>query len=315
MQERRMFPIVLLAGLLILTGCFRQADNEFEPVILDGGQGVEPTPSALFFEVTPDSATPEGSPLPFLEISPPETETGPTEEPVVEFILPTEDLALTESAPDSGSETRADDNGNAPLIVTVAVSPTPPIPPTSSVPTVESQTGPQFITPGAPMNPNVIIITNTPEPEFTATSTPSGLITPTGIFEALEANCIYVVRGGDSLYRIAIVNNTTVAALRTANPQLVGDLIRPGQELRLPDCQPENPDAAPVVEVTAPPAPTDIIPTQPGGTTEYVVRAGDTLFNLATRFGVTVNQIVTLNNLANPNSLSIGQRLLIPSND
>jgi LysM repeat protein len=311
-----MFPIVLLAGLLLLTGCFRQADNEFQPVILDGDQGVQPTSSALFVEVTPDAATLEGSPLPFLEISPPETESGPTEEPpIVEFVLPTEDLTLTETAP----ETRVD--GAAPLIVTVEISPTPPTAPTSSVPTVEGSvpTGPQFITPGAPSNPNVVIITNTPvpaEPEFTTTNTPSGLITPTGVFEALAANCIYVVRGGDSLYRIAIVNDTTVAALRAANPQISGDLIRPGQEMRLPDCEPEDPDAAPAVEVTAPAAaPTEIVaPTDAGGMTEYVVRPGDTLFNLAGRFGVTVSQIVQANNLANPNSLSIGQRLLIPSN-
>lgn len=45
---------------------------------------------------------------------------------------------------------------------------------------------------------------------------------------------------------------------------------------------------------------------------EYVVVAGDTLVALATRFGVTVEELVALNGLANPDQLDIGQVLRLP---
>jgi len=47
-------------------------------------------------------------------------------------------------------------------------------------------------------------------------------------------------------------------------------------------------------------------------TTSYVVVHGDTLFKIARRFGVTVNELVALNHIANPNRIQVGQVLLIP---
>lgn len=45
----------------------------------------------------------------------------------------------------------------------------------------------------------------------------------------------------------------------------------------------------------------------------YTVKAGDTLTQLALRFGVPVNQIAADNALGNPNTLSVGQSLVISS--
>jgi murein DD-endopeptidase MepM/ murein hydrolase activator NlpD len=44
----------------------------------------------------------------------------------------------------------------------------------------------------------------------------------------------------------------------------------------------------------------------------YIVEEGDTLLVIAQRFGVTVDDLVETNNLANANSLLIGDRLIIP---
>jgi len=44
----------------------------------------------------------------------------------------------------------------------------------------------------------------------------------------------------------------------------------------------------------------------------YIVRAGDTLSQIATRFGTTVAAIMEANNLTNPNLIFVGQVLLIP---
>lgn len=49
-----------------------------------------------------------------------------------------------------------------------------------------------------------------------------------------------------------------------------------------------------------------------GGTTEYVVRPGDTLWLLAQRFGTTVDEIMRINGLTS-DALNIGQVLRIPS--
>jgi len=50
-----------------------------------------------------------------------------------------------------------------------------------------------------------------------------------------------------------------------------------------------------------------------GTTFEYSIRAGDTLWLLAQRFGTTIDQIRTLNNLTN-DMLTVGRMLRIPTN-
>lgn len=51
--------------------------------------------------------------------------------------------------------------------------------------------------------------------------------------------------------------------------------------------------------------------TKKATTTTYTVVAGDTLGAIARKFGTTVEEIVRLNNLADPNRISIGQKLVI----
>lgn len=46
--------------------------------------------------------------------------------------------------------------------------------------------------------------------------------------------------------------------------------------------------------------------------TTYTVQTGDTLFQIARRFGSTVERIAQANNIANPNNINVGQVLVIP---
>jgi LysM repeat protein len=112
---------------------------------------------------------------------------------------------------------------------------------------------------------------------------------------ALTGQCgtSVTVVSGDTLRKIADRCDTTIYALRRANPEIgLGNLIYPGQVLLLPGT----------------------ILGSDGGYLIYIVARGDTLKNLATRFGSTVESIVASNpSITNPNIIYEGQRLTIYS--
>ncbi len=174
-----------------------------------------------------------------------------------------------------------------------------------------------FITPGSPlgfitpdpMTPTAVTFgtTSTPDPFGALDSDP--LATD----DAIAEECIYIVQPGDTLFGIALQEDISVAAIREANPDLVGTdpILQIEQELRMPyeGC----PDyIAPTITPTR-----NITPsTSAEGSGElYIVQPGDTLSNIAARFGVTIQAIVEANNLANPDVLDVGDELVIPSGD
>ena len=114
-------------------------------------------------------------------------------------------------------------------------------------------------------------------PTKTATPTPSGTNT-------------YIVKSGDSLYKIANQYNTTVNELKQLN-NLSSNLLSIGQVLKIP------------TKTTT--EPTD-------NYTTYTVVKGDNLYAIARKFNTTQNDIMKLNNLSS-NLLSIGQVLKIPT--
>jgi len=109
----------------------------------------------------------------------------------------------------------------------------------------------------------------------------------------------HVVQWGDTLFRIAVRYNTTVAALSQANNIANPNLIFAGQTLIIRSGPPPAPQPSPT----------------PGacGTTEYIVAPGDFLAAIARRFNTTTAAIVQANNIANPNLIFPGQRLIIPT--
>jgi LysM repeat protein len=50
-------------------------------------------------------------------------------------------------------------------------------------------------------------------------------------------------------------------------------------------------------------------PSPPG---QYIVKPGDTLSKIADAFATTVDEIMAVNNLGDPNLIEVGQRLIIP---
>ena len=103
----------------------------------------------------------------------------------------------------------------------------------------------------------------------------------------------YTVQQGDTLSEIAARYGTTVNELVRLNNIADRDLIYPGQVLIIREGG----------------------TTPPSGTTTYIVQRGDTLTEIAARYGTTVNEIVRLNNIADRDLIYPGQVLIIPEGD
>ena len=97
----------------------------------------------------------------------------------------------------------------------------------------------------------------------------------------------YTVKKGDNLYDIAKKYNTSVSVIKSLN-NLTSDSLSIGQILKIPS-ESNNTNQ-----------------------TSYTVKAGDSLYSIASKFNTTVSEIKSLNNLVS-NTLSIGQILKIPS--
>lgn len=96
---------------------------------------------------------------------------------------------------------------------------------------------------------------------------------------------IYIVKKGDTLYSVAMANNTTVDELKKAN-NLISNILSTGQLLKIP--------SALLPEST------------------YIVKKGDSLYSIANKYNTTIDELKRINNLTS-NILSIGQVLKLPS--
>lgn len=113
-----------------------------------------------------------------------------------------------------------------------------------------------------------------------------------GLAQIADADT-YTVKKGDTLWDIAINNGTTVDQLMQDN-NLTSSLIFPGDKLTY------NTTVAQVAQAK-----------EEG---YYTVVLGDTLGKISNRFGVSVDQLVKLNNIDNPNLIYVGTVLKVSEN-
>lgn len=110
-----------------------------------------------------------------------------------------------------------------------------------------------------------------------------------------STDTVYVVQRGDTLYSIAQKYNTTVGAIRSKN-NLTSDTLSVGQILTIPG-DIESTGEEDVTEDT---------------TTTYVVKRGDSLYTIASTYGVTVDELKNANGIVG-DIITVGQVLTIPS--
>lgn len=100
------------------------------------------------------------------------------------------------------------------------------------------------------------------------------------------------VKAGDTLYAIATAHNTTVNALASANGLSNINMIFVGQQLQLPGTSANN--AAPATNNNASANTT----TSAGASNAtYTVKAGDSLWGIANSNGMTLSELLSLNDL------------------
>lgn len=328
------FSLLFLVVALALTACFRQADDSFEPVsVSDTSNGgviatstsdnvvdmVSTTDSSDAISATSEAANNgDGAPTETTDTSFP-TQTPPLVVTVdatstsIPFDEPTEEQPTDgDGAVDQPTEVFETPNSpsDPPAIAT-----TTPITDTGDTTGVEPTATPIG---GATLQP-------TPT-QFDPDGDADGADATDGGDEQVEdvsspdddgdipEECTYTVQNGDTVYRIAIAQGTTVNAILNENPQLGnGNLIQVGQVLTIPDCVPEeSADTGDdeTTEVTEPsPEPTEVT-----GGVIHVVTSGDTVYSISRRYGVPVNTIINANIdvIPDPNRIQIGDELFIP---
>ena len=138
-----------------------------------------------------------------------------------------------------------------------------------------------------------------------ATATP--LMAGTAPVSTPIAGSAYEVKSGDSLWKIAKANNTTVTAIKQAN-SLTKESLQVGQKLTIPAATAVAstggtlPAAEPAMGASA----------VSNGQTVHVVNIGEYPATIAKKYGVKVEDLLKANNITDARKVRAGAKLVIP---
>ena len=125
---------------------------------------------------------------------------------------------------------------------------------------------------------------------------------------------LYSVQSGDSLWKIARNQHTTVDAIKKANG-LTADALKIGQKLHIPAATATSADNAAAGHAGIATSALDWH--EPGNAVEngqniHYVDIGESPDKIARKHGIKVEALMKANNITDPKKLRVGQRLVIP---
>ena len=120
------------------------------------------------------------------------------------------------------------------------------------------------------------------------------------------ADTSYKVNKGDTLYSISRKYQITVAELRAANNLSENDVLKAGQKLIIPEA-----DISTAVALSGDKNNKSDSPVNTNNTTEIEVKKGDTLYSLSKKYGLTVADLLEINNLDSSSVIKVGQKLKV----
>lgn len=147
--------------------------------------------------------------------------------------------------------------------------------------------------------------------QLTASPAPTNTLNPPN-----TADNFYIVQKGDTLYAVMRKTGVPIKNLMVLNQLPPLHNLKAGQSLRLPDianiAQPmKQPEISAVQHLSVPTEVTSTanisFPEAPAD--QYVVRVGDTLYAIARQTGVSIERLVSLNQLTTSNNINAGQPL------
>lgn len=113
-----------------------------------------------------------------------------------------------------------------------------------------------------------------------------------------QATTDYIVKNGDSLFMIAQRYNASVEGIAELNGLDSPEMIQEGRVLKIPlSCVPVKP--------------ADEMPDDTEDMLEYTVKSGDTLWQIAKKYGVSVAYLINLNRLTKPDCIYPEQIIII----
>lgn len=162
-------------------------------------------------------------------------------------------------------------------------------------PPLPASPGPGTVTAPEPGVEGTPTSDQTAVPAGSAALTPQTAPTPTPATQApvsqpttettSQGTISYIVRSGDTLFSIAQRFGTNVETLMQLNNLSNSDEILVDQVLQVP---------------------------VPPGATTHTVQSGETLFSIAQSYGISLEALASANNIMDPDSIYVGQVLIIP---
>lgn len=117
------------------------------------------------------------------------------------------------------------------------------------------------------------------------------------------ADSTYKVEKGDTLFSISRKFQITVAELRAANNLSENDVLKAGQKLIIPEADIGTAAALSTSKTAGATASSEM------KTVVYTVQKGDTLYRIARNNGLTVPELLAINNMDSSAVIKVGQKL------